>query len=158
MPSIVRHPRARLVAVADIDRERAERTAQQYGGEFYTDYQELLANPAVEAVCVTTWPLAHAAAAIDAAQAGKHILCEKPIATTLADADAMVAAAERAGVKFTMGYQTRFGVVWPLIKQVIDDGLLGRIMSEVALGMANRARVERAVPGDVRPRTDDELS
>ena len=136
LPNIARNPRARLVAVADIDAEKAQKTSEQYGGAVYTDHQELLANPDVEMVCVTTWPLAHARAVIDAAQAGKHILCEKPIATTLADADAMVAAAEQANVKFTMGYQTRFGVAWPLIKQVIDDGLLGRIMGVNIAGVA----------------------
>lgn len=136
LPNIARNPRARLVAVADIDAEKAQKTSEQYGGAVYTDHQELLANPDVEMVCVTTWPLAHARAVIDAAQAGKHILCEKPIATTLADADAMVAAAEQANVKFTMGYQTRFGVTWPLIKQVIDDGLLGRIMGVNIAGVA----------------------
>ena len=85
---------------------------------------DLLANPEVEAVSVTTWPTAHAGPVIAAAEAGKHILCEKPIATTLEDADAMVAAAEQAGVKFAMGYQPRFGNVWPTVKRLLDEGRL----------------------------------
>jgi len=128
LPNIVRNPRANLVAVADIDRERANATAEQYGCTGYQDYHDLLMNPEVEAVCVTSWAAAHAETVIAAAEAGKHILCEKPIAISLEDADAMVAAADRAGVKFTMGYQTRFGVGGPLVKQILDDGLIGRVM------------------------------
>ena len=60
----------------------------------YQDFHELLANPEVEMVCVTTWAAAHAEPVIAAAQAGKHIMCEKPIAISLADADAMVDAAK----------------------------------------------------------------
>ncbi len=135
LPNIVKNPRARLVAVADIDRDRANATAEQWGCTGYRDYQELLANPEVDAVCVTSWAAAHAEAVIAAAEAGKHILCEKPIAITLEDADAMVAAADRAGVKFTMGYQNRFGVSGPLIKQILDDGLIGKVMGLNVVGV-----------------------
>jgi predicted dehydrogenase len=131
MNNIARNPRTRLVAVCDIDLARAQAAAEEFGDgrtAAYQDYQELLANPDVEMVCVTTWAAAHAEPVIAAAQAGKHILCEKPIATTLADADAMVAAAREAGVKMAMGYQPRFGNLWPRIKQIIDEGLLGEIM------------------------------
>lgn len=133
LPNIARNPRAKLIAVADIDLDRAKATTDQYGGVAYQDYHELLANPDVEAVCITSWAAAHAEQVIAAAQAGKHILCEKPIAITLKDADAMVEAAEQAGVKFTMGYQPRFGTQWPLVKQLIDDGLLGQIMGATVI-------------------------
>lgn len=136
LPNIVRHPRAKLVAVADIDLERSRSTAEQYSCTPYQDYQDLLANPEVDAVCVTTWAAAHAEMVIAAAQAGKHILCEKPIAISLEDADAMVAAADRAGVKFTMGYQNRFGVAGPLVKQILDDGLIGKVMGLNAVGVS----------------------
>jgi predicted dehydrogenase len=131
LPNIARNPRARLVAVCDIDADRARATAAEFGDSgtvAYQDYQDLLANQDVEMVCVTTWAAAHAEPVIAAAKAGKHILCEKPIAISLADADAMVDAAKEAGVKFAMGYQPRFGTLWPRVKQIIDDGLLGEIM------------------------------
>lgn len=137
LPNLARNPRVRLVAVADINQESARQAAEEFGAEsFYTDYHDLLANPAVEAVTVTTWPSAHAEAVIAAAEAGKHILCEKPIAPTLEEADAMVDAAEKAGVKFTMGYQSRFGAQLPAMKKMIDDGLLGQIMgmTQIAAG------------------------
>jgi len=131
LPNIARNPRTKLVAVCDIDLDRAKAFATEFGDgttAAYQDYQDLLANPDVDMVCVTTWAAAHAEPVIAAAQAGKHIMCEKPIAITLADADAMVAAAREAGVKFSMGYQTRFGNLWPRVKQIIDEGLLGEIM------------------------------
>lgn len=128
LPNIVRNPRAKLVAVCDIDFDRAKATAAEFGGVAYQDYHDLIANPDVEMVCVTTWAAAHAEPVIAAAKAGKHILCEKPIAISLEDADAMVCAAHEAGVKFSMGYQPRFGTLWPRVKQIIDDGLLGTIM------------------------------
>src|SRR5262245_2040208 len=104
LPNYARNPRARVVAVADVDPERARATAERWElVAHFQDYRDLLAHPDVEAVSVTTWPGAHAEPVIAAAEAGKHIMCEKPIATTLEEADAMVAAAERARVKFCMG-------------------------------------------------------
>ncbi|MBO0743988.1 MAG: Gfo/Idh/MocA family oxidoreductase [Candidatus Dormibacteraeota bacterium] len=143
LPNLKRNPRARLVAVADINEESARRAAEEFGAEVaYTDYHDLLANPDVEAVTVTTWPSAHAEAVIAAAKAGKHILCEKPIAPTLQEADAMVDAAEKAGVKFTMGYQSRFGAQLPLLKEILDEGLLGRPMGMTQIGVGpSRHRV-----------------
>ncbi len=143
LPNLARNPRVRLVAVADINEQRARGAAEQFGAEAaYTDYHDLLANPEVEAVTVTTWPSAHAEAVIAAAEAGKHILCEKPIAPTLEEADAMVDAADRAGVKFMMGYQSRFGAQLPLLKQLVDSGLLGRVMGMTQIGVGpSRHRV-----------------
>ena len=146
LPNIKRNPRARLVAVCDIDFDRAKATAQEFGDgttAAYQDFHDLLANPDVDMVCVTTWAAAHAEPVIAAAQAGKHILCEKPIAITLADADAMVAAAKEAGVKLSMGYQPRFGTLWPRVKQIIDDGLLGEIMG---VTIASAAPSSHGVP------------
>lgn len=129
-PNYARHPRVRLVAVADVERERARAAAEQWGVEaYYDDYRDLLARPDVEAVSVTTPVFAHAEPAIAAMDAGKHVLCEKPIARTLAEADAMVAAAEHNGVLFTMGYQPRFSRLWDHTKRVLDDGLIGKLLS-----------------------------
>lgn len=129
VPNYARNPRVRLVAVADIEVERARAVAEQWGVEaYYEDYRDLLARPDVDAVSVTTPVFMHAAPAIAAMEAGKHVLCEKPIARTLAEADRMVETAERCGVLLTMGYQPRFSRLWERAKQVLDDGLLGRII------------------------------
>jgi len=120
----------KLVAVADVDGERARAAAEQWSVDaYYQDYRELLARPDVEAVSVTTPVFMHAEPAIAAMDAGKHVLCEKPIARTLAEADAMVDAAERNGVLFTMGYQPRFSRLWDVTKRALDDGLIGRMMA-----------------------------
>ncbi|HKG26697.1 MAG TPA: Gfo/Idh/MocA family oxidoreductase [Thermomicrobiales bacterium] len=135
--NLARNPRVNVVAVADIDPVKARETAEKWGiGAYYEDYRDVIAHPEVEAVDVTTWPTAHAAPVIAAAAAGKHILCEKPIATTMEDADAMVAAAERAGVKFAMGYRPQFGRVWPAVKQLVDEGVCGRLMGMSVIGLS----------------------
>lgn len=137
LPNLARNPRVNLVAVADIDGSRARQAADDFGVPYaYDNYQELLDNPEVEAVTVTTWPSAHAEPVIAAARAGKHILCEKPITTDLGEADAMVDAAENAGVKFAMGYQHRFGTQLPLVKRLMDDGVIGRPMGMTQVGVA----------------------
>lgn len=136
LPNLARNPRVDVVAVADIDPVKARSASDEFGiPGCYDNYEKLLADPRVDAVTVTTWPTAHAAPVVAAAQAGKHVLCEKPIATTLADADAMVAAADAAGVKFTMGYQHRFGTALPLIRRLLDDGVVGRPMGMTQVGI-----------------------
>ncbi|MGI8869284.1 MAG: Gfo/Idh/MocA family protein [Mycobacteriales bacterium] len=136
LPNLKRNPRVDLVAVADVDGEKAKNAAADFGiPGCYTDYDELLADPRVQAVTVTTWPTAHAAPVIAAARAGKHILCEKPIAPTLPEANAMVAAAEDAGVKFAMGYQHRFGTQLNLVKRLLDEGFVGRPMGMTQVGI-----------------------
>lgn len=134
--NLSRNPRVNLVAVADIDPVKAQESAERWGvADYYDNYEDLIANPAVEAVTVTTWPTAHAGPVIAAAQAGKHVLCEKPIATRLDDADAMVAAADAAGIKFAMGYQPQFGKIWPTMKRLLDDGMCGRILGASIVGV-----------------------
>jgi predicted dehydrogenase len=140
LPNLKRNPRVDLVAVADIDPAKAKQAADDFDiAHSYGSYQELLDDPKVEAVTVTTWPTAHAEPVIAAAKAGKHILCEKPIAPTLAEADAMVDAAEQAGVKFAMGYQHRFGTGLPLVRRLIDEGVVGRPMGMTQVGLGPSA-------------------
>jgi len=130
LANYARNPRAQVVAVSDVDLDRATATAERWDIKaYFQDYHDLLAHPDVEAVSVTTWPGAHAGPVIEAAQAGKHIMCEKPLAATLEEADAMVAAAEQAAVKFTVGYQTRFGNLWPTLKLLLDEGTIGRVQA-----------------------------
>jgi predicted dehydrogenase len=143
LPNYVRNPRVELVAVADVDVAKARQAAEDFGiPNVYDNHDELLANPRVEAVSVTTPPSAHAEAVIAAARAGKHVLCEKPIAPTLEEADAMVDAADKAGVKFAMGYQHRFGGELPLVKRLLDEGVVGRLMGMTQVGVGpSRHRV-----------------
>jgi len=121
LPNYKRNPRVQVVAVADVDRERARATAERWKVDaYYEDYRELLARDDVEAVSITTPVFAHAEPALAAMRAGKHVLCEKPIARTLAEADAMVEASRQAGVLFTMGYQSRFSRLWETSKRILE--------------------------------------
>jgi len=121
-----RLPEAELVAVCDIDAERAKAVAEKYGARtHYTDYQELLKNPDIQAVSVATPDFAHRDIAVAAAQAKKHILCEKPLATTLEEAQEIVNAADEAGVKLMVDYHNRINPPFVAAKQSIEAGEIG---------------------------------
>lgn len=122
-------PNAKLTAVADDDEGRGRKVAEQYSVDFHQDYRRLLSREDVDAVIVTAENAKHASIAIDAAEAGKHILCEKPLATSLKDADAMLQAAEKAGVKLQTAYVMRYHAVTSLVKDLISKGEIGRIVA-----------------------------
>lgn len=136
LPNLKRNPRVDVVAVADIDPARAQRAAEDFSiPSWYASFHELLDDPTVEAVTVGTPPNAHKDPVVAAAAAGKHVLCEKPIAASLEDADAMVRATEDAGVAFAMGYQHRFGAQLPAVRRLLDDGVIGRPMGMTQVGI-----------------------
>jgi predicted dehydrogenase len=123
-------PQARVCAVADLDEQRASMVAKKNGiDRVFTDYRRLLDLPDVQAVLIATPEPVHADPAVQAARASKHILLEKPIATTLADADRIVAAAREAGVKLQIGYPLRFDTTHVQIKESINNGSLGEVLS-----------------------------
>jgi len=137
---------SQLIAVCDIIEERARVFAQTYGAKrWYTDLLRLIADPEVEAVNVCTPHPAHAAAVIAAAEAGKHAITEKPIAANLRQADAMISAARRAGVKLGVVFQRRFYDASRRVKAAIDEGKIGApILGEVSCRMyRDRAYYER---------------
>jgi predicted dehydrogenase len=103
------HPRARLVAVADVDFDRARDAAARCAGEPYVNVRELVGK--VDAVSITVPAAAHAAVARDFLDAGIHVLVEKPLATSTADARDLVARAERAGVVLQVGHIERYSPV-----------------------------------------------
>ena len=117
-----------VVAVADVDRARAEERARELGcGSVYADYQEVLARSDVDAVDICLPHFLHAPVALAAIAAGKHVLVEKPMATTLADARRMADAARGAGRILMVGHNQRYMPVHQQIKEWIDDGILGRV-------------------------------
>ena len=122
-------PGASLVAIVRTTKEKAERTAADLGiGLFYTDFHQALENPEIDAVCITSPTFTHAEIAIEAAKAGKHIFCEKPMALNLEEVDAMIEAAERAGVKLQLGFMRRFDAAFLSAKKKIQEGLIGKPM------------------------------
>lgn len=130
MPSLKTVPNVRMVAFCDLVLRRAERAAREYGAEgakTYTDYRELLADPNIEVVHVLTPNREHAQITIDALYAGKHVMCEKPMAKCAADAKRMLDAAKATGKKLTIGYQHRQKPQTQYAKSYIEAGALGEI-------------------------------
>ena len=117
---------AELAAVCDVNAERARAFADLYGTVGYTDVDAMLGEGEVEAVIIGTPHPLHAAPAIRAAEAGVHVLVEKPLAATLADCDAMLAAASRAGVLLGVISQRRLYEPVRRMKAAIDAGKIGR--------------------------------
>ena len=130
MPSLNKVPNVQMVAFCDIIEEKAQKAAKQFGVEgakVYTDYKELLADPEIEVVHVCTPNRAHADISVDALHAGKHVMCEKPMAKTAADAKRMLDAAVETGKKLTIGYQNRQKPESLYAKKCIERGELGEI-------------------------------
>ncbi len=125
---------AKLVAVADIIPEKAQRLAEEYSTEedgpvaWYKDYQDLLRRDDIHVVCICTPSGMHANTAVDAAQAGKHVLTEKPMAITLPQLDRMIAACRKAGVKLGTIFQRRTYESSRQIKHAIEQGKLGKLV------------------------------
>lgn len=97
-----------IVAFCDIIPERAEASAKEFGtpdAKTYTDYKELLKDESIEVVHVCTPNRSHSFITVDALEAGKHVMCEKPMAINSAEAQKMLDAAKRTGKKLTFGYQ-----------------------------------------------------
>ncbi len=136
-------PEVAVTAVADVDRRRAE-AAAPLGAAVYDDYAALLADPRVEIVAVNTPPALHAPMAIQAAEAGKHIFLEKPLATTLEDGRAVIEAARRAGVQITVDYVQRFHPLHLAAAAIVRSGALGPLRR---FALENFATDEALLPG-----------
>jgi len=121
-------PEADFTACCDVDLNRAQAMAAEHGvPHAFGSLDDLFAAKVVDAVLVCTPHPVHELAVVTAARAGVHVLCEKPIAITLGEADRMIAACDEAGVKFGVIFQRRF---WPSaqrIRAAIDDGKLGNL-------------------------------
>src|SRR5262245_34532318 len=120
-------PDAQVVVGWDADRERGGAQCAKYGLAFEPDLGALLARDDLDAVFVTSPTNQHAAHVLAAAQAGKHVLLQKPMALTLDDCDAISAAVERYGIKFSMCYQMRVDPVNRKIKALLDEGAVGNV-------------------------------
>ncbi len=117
-----------FAAVADLDVDRARAMAEDFHvPRVFPDAEALLASGEVEAVVVCTPHPSHTPLVVAAAEAGVHVLCEKPITTRLTDADRMIAAAERANIKFGVIFQRRFWPAAQRIRRAIDTGQLGNL-------------------------------
>ncbi|WP_159885061.1 Gfo/Idh/MocA family protein [Paenibacillus puerhi] len=122
-------PQVELVAFCDLNEERAQKFADQYGGKVYTDYRTLLEEVKPDAVSVCTPNAIHAEVTIAAAKVGAHVLVEKPMAATTAEADAMIQAAEAAGVHLMVGHNQRLMPPHVKAKEILESGKLGKVLT-----------------------------
>lgn len=129
LPEYHAHPNVEIIAVCDVALERAQSVAQTYGAKAYTDYIELLNDEEINAVSVCTPNVFHAPMSIAALQAGKHVLCEKPMATTIEDAERMNEATNVSGKILMIGHNQRFVPSHQKAKAMIAKGELGKIYS-----------------------------
>ena len=141
LPALKAIDRADIVAFCDLIPERAEKAAKEYGvpgAKVYTDYKELLKDESIDVCYVLTPNRSHADISIDALHAGKHVMCEKPMAKSAADARRMVAAAKETGKKLTLGYQHRHKAEAQYVKKVIERGDLGDMYFAEAFAVRRR--------------------
>ena len=128
-----------IIAVCDIDRQRAENFAKQHDiKHVFTDYNDLVAMPELDAVSVCTPNNFHAPPTIAALNAGKHVICEKPIAGNANDGQAMVDAQKASGKVLQIGLQSRFGTEARTLRKLYEDGFFGDIYYARAMAMRRR--------------------
>ncbi len=142
MPSLAALENVEMVAFCDIIEERAIKSKAKFGVEeakTYTDYKELLADESIDVIHVCTPNKSHSFITIDSLEAGKHVMCEKPMAKTSAEAKAMVEASKRTGKKLTIGYQNRFRNDSQYLSEVCKNNELGEIYFAKAHAIRRRA-------------------
>lgn len=128
-PAIAQTDGADLVAVLSRDRPRGEEFARRHGGaRVFTDYDKLLADADVDVVYVASPNALHADQVVAAAAAGKHVFCDKPLATSVEDARRAVEACQAAGVKLGINFQTRHHRFVAEVKQALSDGRIGDLV------------------------------
>ena len=147
LPAIAAHAQAEIVCIADTNGALAEQRAEEYGApRTCSSYEELMTMDDVDAVIVGVPTKFHADATIKAAQAGKHVLCEKPMARTLDECRAMIAAHEKAGTVLAMAFVRRFDQHWGQVRKMVQEGKAGR----PCMWRRIQASPTPAVPGESR--------
>lgn len=142
LPALFKQKNAVLAAFCDIKVEKAKAAAEKYGikgAAVYEDYKELLKDDSLEVVHVLTPNRSHSFITVDALEAGKHVMCEKPMAISAAEAKKMLDAANRTGKKLTIGYQNRQRADSLYAKMEAQTGALGDIYFAKATALRRRA-------------------
>ena len=141
MPALKQVPDCEMVAFCDIVPERAEKAAKDFGVEgarVYTDYKELLSDASIDVVHVCTPNRSHSFITVDALEAGKHVMCEKPMAINSEEAKKMLDAHKRTGKLLSIGYQSRFRDDSVYMKQEAESGTFGDIYYAKATAIRRR--------------------
>ena len=142
MPAEKRNPAAEMVAFCDLIEKRAVKARADYGkpeDKVYTDYRELLKDKSIDAVLVLTPNCSHCEITVAALEAGKHVMCEKPMAMNYEEAKKMLAARDKAGKVLTIGYQNRYRKDSIYLKQQAEAGMFGDVYYAEAIAIRRRA-------------------
>ena len=142
MPSLSKVENCRMVAFCDIIPERAEKAAAKFGtpdAKTYTDYKELLKDESIDVVHICTPNRSHSFITVDALYAGKHVMCEKPMAINSVEAKKMLDAATKTGKLLSIGYQSRFRADSDYLKKEAEAGVFGDIYYAKATAIRRRA-------------------
>ena len=122
-----------LVAVAEPDEERGNAAVQKFGGTYYKDYRELLKRDDIDLVFIHSANNTHKEIVLETVAAGKDLFCEKPLANTVVDAEEMIEAVHRQGLRHAVGFCSRFIPEAERAKEIINAGVLGKLLSTNAL-------------------------
>ncbi|RSK26186.1 gfo/Idh/MocA family oxidoreductase [Bacillus sp. HMF5848] len=129
LPEYAANKNVEIVAVCDINAERAEEMATKYDAKAYTEYKDVIALDEIDVISVCLPNYLHAPVSIAASQAGKHVLCEKPMATSKEEALAMIEAAKASNKKLMVAHNQRFVSSHRKAKEIIESGKLGKVYS-----------------------------
>src|SRR5580700_6302290 len=128
IPAMQKGDRCEVVAIASRDRRRAEQIAHELGiAKAYGSYEELLADPQVEAIYNPLPNHLHVPWSMKAAEAGKHVLCEKPLSLTVAEARTLLATRDRCGVKIGEAFMVKTHPQWLRVRQLVRHGGIGEL-------------------------------
>jgi len=129
LPETTMNPHAEVGAICDLVEARAHEIGQEYHCKAYTNYRAMLQDPELDAIIVAATNTTHAEMTIAALEAGKHVLCEKPMATTLEDGQKMIDAAERSGKKLMIAHNQRLEPAHQKAKEILQSGKLGKVLT-----------------------------
>ena len=129
IPEYLDNPNAKLTGLYDLNLQRAKELAEKYDCKFYESVEEMLADPEIDAVSVCVANHVHAEITIAALKAGKHVLCEKPMATKLKDCQMMVDTAEQMSKKLMIGQNQRFAKAHAEARKLIEHGDIGKVLT-----------------------------
>ena len=140
-----------LIACMDIDEENARAIQNQTGAKkIYVELDALLTDREIDAVIIITPTNLHAEQVVKAAEAGKHIYCEKPMTTTIDEADRMIAACQKNNVKLQVAFMKRFNTSFHLVKSILDEGRIGEVFELRAIW--DNARTKTSAKANYRHR------
>ncbi|MFC5701923.1 Gfo/Idh/MocA family protein [Cohnella faecalis] len=129
LPELSANPNVKLVAVCDVNERTANEMAEKFNTRAHTDYKELINADDIDAILVLATNVTHASMSIEALQAGKHVLCEKPLALSVEEATRMIQTAEETGKYLMIGHNQRLVPTHIRAKEILKSGKLGKIHS-----------------------------